>query len=63
MKRELNRYPKYRSLYIRTFDQMLMLRESRGLEIPKMWRNGEDVMKWWIGDNPMQIELDFEEEL
>lgn len=39
---ELARYPKYKKLYIRAFDQML-----EGLE-DTQWKTGEDVMKWWV---------------
>lgn len=44
--KELERYPKYRKQYIRTFDRMLENRRESGL--PTKWQNGEEVMDWWI---------------
>lgn len=54
MKREFGRYPKYRSLYVRAFDRMLEARKERGLSNTIDWYSGEDVMRWWVGDDPMQ---------
>lgn len=45
-KRELNRFPKFRSLYIRAFDRMLEKRRAEG--VPTEWKDGEDVMRWWL---------------
>lgn len=62
MKREFGRYPKYRSLYVRAFDRMLEARKERGLSNTIDWYSGEDVMRWWVGDDPMQTCFeDFEE--
>lgn len=58
MKREFARWPKYRGLYVRAFDRMLLARKERGLGIPDMWQSGEHVMRWWVGDDPMQITFD-----
>ncbi len=58
-KREFALYPKYKENYIRAFDRMLKRREERGLPPSTMWFDGEDVFKWWIGDDPMQLEFDF----
>lgn len=46
--RELEAYPKYRQAYIRAFERMLLLRKEKGLET--QWRNGEEVINWWIQD-------------
>lgn len=43
---ELNKYPKIKQAYIRAFDRMLEGRKSEGLECT--WKDGEDVMKWWV---------------
>lgn len=59
MKREFARYPKYKENYIRAFDRMLKRRVEKGLPIPPMWYDGEAVFKWWIGDDPFQLEIDF----
>ena len=43
---ELERWPKYRQAYIRSFDKMLEKRREVGAETD--WKNGEEVMKWWL---------------
>lgn len=58
-KREFARYPKYKENYIKAFDRMLKRRVEKGLPIPPMWYDGEAVFKWWIGDDPFQLEIDF----
>ncbi len=58
MKREFNRWPKYKQLYIHAFDRMLQRRKER--DLPTEWKSGEEVMKWWLGDDPNQIELNFD---
>jgi len=46
-KQELEAYPKFKALYIKAFDKML---EKRG-DIDKIkWNCGEDVLKWWLGE-------------
>lgn len=62
-KAEFDQYPKYYQQYIRTFDKMLEARKASGLKVPLMWRDGEAVMKWWVGDNPLQCEFDLEDVL
>ncbi len=57
MKRDFAMHPKYRALYVRTFDRMLERRKEKGLEIPLIWSDGEHVMRWWVGDDPLQISL------
>lgn len=56
MKRAFARYPKYRQMYVHAFDRMLKAREERGL--PTVWNSGEEVMTWWLGDDPNQLRLD-----
>lgn len=58
-KRELALYPKYKENYIRAFGRMLERRREKGLPIPPMWIDGEHVFKWWVGDDPYQLEFDF----
>lgn len=62
MKRQFALYPKYRNLYVVAFDHMLEARKEAGLLTDERWRCGEDVMRWWVGDDPMQTCLfdDFE---
>lgn len=47
MIREFGRYPKYRANYVKAFDRMIQNRIECGLETE--WKNGEEVMRWWIG--------------
>ena len=47
MKREFERWPKYKEIYIRTFKRMLDVR----IEIGKpcySWKTGQDVYDWWV---------------
>lgn len=55
MKREFALYPKYKENYIRAFDRMLKRREELGKST--VWKSGEEVFAWWIGDDPRQISL------
>lgn len=59
--REFARYPTYRAAYIRSFDKMIENRITHGKET--QWRNGEEVMHWWLEDGviPGQMEM-FEEQ-
>ncbi len=61
MKRDFIKYPKYKNIYIKTFDKMLIARRELGLPINRMWQDGKSVFKWWTGENPMQLTM-FEEE-
>lgn len=61
MKREFAKYPKYRLNYVRAFDRMLKKRIEDG--IPATWKTGEEVMRWWTGDDPNQITFDDLEQL
>lgn len=53
------RYPKYKENYIKAFDRMLEARRKKGLPYRKYdFKNGVEVFRWWIGDNPKQITFD-----
>lgn len=60
MKEEFAQYPKFRSNYIKAFDKML-LNMPNNANIT--WRNGIEVYKWWVGDDPNQLSLFGEEYL
>jgi phosphoadenosine phosphosulfate reductase len=47
------RWPKYRAMYIRAFDEMLNERYRRGLETT--WRTGEEVMAWWLKEEVRDV--------
>ncbi|PWL51791.1 MAG: FAD synthetase [Clostridium cadaveris] len=44
--KELEAYPSYKKLYIRAFDRMILERIKKGKVTT--WKNGEEVMEWWI---------------
>jgi len=43
------RWPRFRAMYIRAFEKMLIRRRERGLKTT--WKTGEDVMAWWLGED------------
>ena len=53
---EFYKYPIYKENYIRAFDRMLIARRNRGLTTN--WQSGEEVFKWWMGEDPTQITFD-----
>lgn len=56
-KYDFNRWPQYKQCYIKAFDRML--EERRKFDKWKdTFKNGEDVMTWWLGDDPNQITID-----
>lgn len=56
---EFNRYPKYKANYIRAFDRMIERRKERGLKPTRVsWNTGEEVFKWWMGEDPDQLTFD-----
>ena len=57
MKKEFKDYPKFKENYIRAFDRMLKYRKEQGLE-NKDWNTGEEVYRWWLGENPKQVTFD-----
>lgn len=60
MREDFIRYPKYKEAYIRAFDKMLVARKERGLPEKTQcdWSTGENVMRWWLGEDTAQIRLD-----
>jgi phosphoadenosine phosphosulfate reductase len=56
-KEELEKFPKFRELYIRAFERMLEERKRRGKET--QWKTGEEVMEWWLMEN---VKLNKQEE-
>lgn len=45
-KKELDRYPGFKKLYLKAFERML-----NAFDKESTWKTAEDVMKWWIGEN------------
>lgn len=59
-KQEFEKYPKYREAYVRAFEKMLQRKKEKGHQMfdiskGRYWRDGEAVMRWWVGDDPLQI--------
>ncbi len=50
-KKDIERFPKFAKAYLRAFDKMLEVKKDR-----KNWKTAEDVMAWWIGDQPYREE-------
>lgn len=46
MKRDLERWPKYKEMYLRAFANMLKVRKENSL--PTEWETAEEVMTWWV---------------
>ena len=49
-KREFERWPQLRKVYLRAFGLMLQERKRKGL--PCEWETPEQVMEWWLDDKP-----------
>lgn len=56
MKAKFARYPIYRLNYVKAFDRMI--EEHKRRYLPTNWETGEEVMRWWVGDDPRQITLE-----
>lgn len=50
---EFARYPRYKNLYIRAFERMIVMMDKPFSSC----RNGTDVFKWWMGEDPAQLSL------
>lgn len=59
MKREFQRWPAYKKLYIKAFDRMMAARRAAGKnDSAGHWKDGESVFRWWIGDDPSQLRFE-----
>ena len=52
-------WPKFKQMYINSFDRMVLARIAAGLLT--MWRNGNDVFHWWIEDGVLPGQMGFED--
>lgn len=43
---DLENYPKYKALYLKAFEKMLIERNAAGLKTE--WETGEEVLQWWL---------------
>lgn len=55
---EFRLYPKYRENYVRAFNRMIKARIANGKTVNSAWRDGEAVMRWWLGEDSTQITLE-----
>lgn len=58
---EFIRWPKYKDLYIRAFDNMILERKRRGTSEKTIdWETGKDVFNWWMEYDilPGQMEME-----
>lgn len=55
MKKGFALYPKYKRLYLLAFGKMLEKNAER--RRAAAWKTPEDVMAWWLGDDPNQISI------
>lgn len=56
-KLEFAEYPTYYRAYIRAFQKMVEAREKAGMTNNCDWTDGVSVMKWWLMEDPLQIDL------
>lgn len=59
---DLAKYQKYRQNYINAFERMIEARKAAGKGC-STWKSGEDVLHWWISDNPDQLQFFSDDEL
>jgi len=55
-KKDFSRWPKYRAMYIKAFEKMLIERRRRNLKTS--WIDAEGVMSWWLADDSVGPEND-----
>jgi phosphoadenosine phosphosulfate reductase len=48
-------YPKYKNLYVRAFDRMILERKKQGLITAR--NTGEEEFQWWMNEDINQMEL------
>lgn len=62
MKREFERWPAYKKMYVNAFDKAIEERRKAGMSCTDMWENGEGMMRWWLKEGPKclsgQISID-----
>ena len=54
-RREFERWPRFKDLYIRAFDEMIQRRRERGMSVLFHGNNaGTDWFEWWLSDRAME---------
>lgn len=62
MRREFNIFPKFKNMYIKSFERMLKEREKKGKTTKLNWKSGEEVFCWWTESPNLPGQLSFFEE-
>jgi len=52
--KDLEDYPKYKKLFIRSFEKLYANRRKEGRESINRWDNGEDMFYWWVNEDGKQ---------
>lgn len=55
-KEELEKYPRFKEAYVRAFDRMILERKQKDKKCD--WKNGQEVLAWWIGENVRKKECE-----
>ena len=58
MKKEFGLYPRYAKIYKRVFGEILKANEKSGRANKLGLTSGEQVFRWWVGDDPKQITME-----
>lgn len=58
---EFQMFPKYKEAYIRAFEKMLEAMRNDGTGRIPRWKNGEEVFSWWMEDDTLPGQLNFED--
>jgi phosphoadenosine phosphosulfate reductase len=56
MMRGFERWPIYKTNYIKAFDRMVQKRIEDGL--PTVWESGQDVFDWWMQDKNFDLQIE-----
>lgn len=54
--RQFQDFPEYKKNYIKAFDRTIKRRKKEGKKTS--FNNGEEVMRWWLGEDPKQVRID-----
>lgn len=58
---QLEKYPKYKNIYLMAFEKMLKTREAKGLST--IWESADEVMEWWLYGTKKQKQLEGQMEI
>ena len=55
---ELDKYPKYKALYLKAFAKLIEVRHQEGLPVPNIWATPEAMMRWWTEQDQEQVDTE-----